>query len=174
MRHASRHAVVVLASLIAFGTGPGTPHASLAAVSGRAAYQAAARSLLDEGRASLAAGDAKKALRAFETALVADPGSVAAMVAIGKAHEAMGQRALGLSYYRRALTIDPANRQALAAEALAFLAADRLEEAEKNVARLERLCAAKGCPELARVRAAIEAYKAKSMAAATPGKEGTL
>ncbi len=173
MRNAFRHAVI-LSSLIALGAGLGAPQASLAAVSGRATYQAAARSLLDEGRAALAAGDAKKALHAFETALVADPGSVAVMVAIGKAHEAMGQRALGLSYYRRALSIDPASRQALAAEALAFLAANRLEDAEKNAARLARLCAAGGCAELARVRAAIEAYKAKPMAAATPGKDGTL
>ena len=173
MRYLSVQAFMI-AMLLGLTAHSLTASASRAAIEGSAAYKAASRTLLERGQSALAAGDAKKALRDFETALVADPGNVAAVVAIGRAHEAMGQTAQGLGYYRRALVIDPANREALAAEALAFLATDHLEDAEKNAARLERLCAAKGCAELARVRAAIEAYKAKSASSAAPGEGGTL
>ncbi|MFQ5347258.1 MAG: hypothetical protein ACE5ED_05360 [Rhodothalassiaceae bacterium] len=153
---------------------------SLTATAGHAviavapAYEKASRLLLDEGKAALDAGDAKKALRAFETALVADPANVAAIVAIGRAHEALGQRPQGLGYYRRALEIDPMNRAALAAEALALIAEGRIEDAEKDAARLEKLCGAENCPEFATVRKALLAEKAKPVAAAPAAGDGTF
>ncbi|RMD88651.1 MAG: hypothetical protein D6807_05280, partial [Alphaproteobacteria bacterium] len=151
----------LFATLFAISALSLTAPAGHAAIAVAPAYEKASRLLLEEGNAALDAGDANKALRAFETALVADPANVAAIVAIGRAHEALGQRPQGLGYYRRALEIDPMNRAALAAETLALIAEGRIEDAEKDAARLEKLCGAEDCPELATVRKALLAHQAK-------------
>lgn len=125
-------------------------------------YRQASESLLENGYKALEENKLSDALTMFESALVANPGNVEALVAIGRTHEALGQRSTGLGYYRRALTVEPENRAALAAESLAFLADHGLIKAEENRDRLKRLCARDGCPELQEVDAAIKAYKAKT------------
>ncbi len=134
---------------------------SAQAVEGTAViYREASHTLLNNGHKALEEKDYKNALSLFESALVADPGNVQALVAIGQVHEAMGQRSTGLGYYRRALVIEPESRAALAAESLAFLADDGLVKAEQNRDRLKRLCGNQGCLELREVESAIDAYKA--------------
>lgn len=118
-------------------------------------FRAAARALLEEGRGELAAGDQKAALRHLEAALVADPGNVAAMIAIGEAHEAMERRKVALGYYRRALVIEPTSRPALLAESLALIADDTPAKAEENLERLRRLCAEGPCEEADRIARAL-------------------
>lgn len=142
---------------------------SAQAVAGTApVYQDASRVLLRDGRAAMGEQNYKNALSLFESALVADPGNVSALVSIGQVHEAMGQRSKGLSYYRRALVIEPENRAALLAESLAFLADSGLVKAEQNMERLSRLCGESGCPELHEVQAAIDTYKEKHDEDAAP------
>jgi len=136
-------------------------------------YSAAADSLLEAGRKALAEERYYDALTAFESALVADPGSVEAMIVIGQTHEALGQRSVGLSYYRRALMLEPNNRKALETESLALLLEDRFDAAKRNVERLRRICGEEKCAALTVVEQAIADYKAEnaSVAAADPKPE---
>lgn len=133
-------------------------------------YSAAADALIEKGRQAQAAENYYEALTAFESALVADPGSVEAMVAIGETHEALGKRSVGLAYYRRALVVEPNNLAALKHESLALIAAGELERAEKNLERLRRICGEGECAVLSDVEKAIAAYKAEksSVASADP------
>ncbi|GGO13122.1 hypothetical protein GCM10007972_18990 [Iodidimonas muriae] len=126
------------------------------------AYRSASQHLMMEGQAAMEAADYKTALTKFETALVADPNNLAALVAIGRAHEALGDRSAGIAYYRRVLTIEPDNRAALAAESLAYLADFGLVKARQNLDLLKRLCGTEGCEEVDEVRAAIAAFEAES------------
>lgn len=136
---------------------------------GGASYAAASQRLLEKGREALSAEKYRDALSYFESALVADPGSVKALVAIGRAHEALDQKDAGLAYYGRALELAPNNRRALERESLALLDQGELEKAETNLDRLEMVCKERdSCPERETVAEAIEAYKAEhpSVAAA--------
>lgn len=166
---ASRIVVLTLgASLLMAG-----PVAALPEAPPQPLYAAAADTLIENGRKAQAEEKHYEALTAFESALVADPGSVEAMVAIGETHEALGKRSVGLSYYRRALALDPNNRPALKRESLALIAGGEIEGAEKNLERLRRICGEKGCAALTDVEKAIAAYKAEkaSVASVNPKPE---
>ncbi len=118
-------------------------------------YQRASHELLEAGRRAMAHGDYARALKRFEESLVADPSNAAAMVAIGRAHEALGQRQAARVYYAQALAIEPDNLPALEAEALAALAAGERDKALETLKLIQELCAPGGCPEQARVATAL-------------------
>lgn len=122
-------------------------------------FRNAARTLLAEGRTELAAGDFQAALRLLESALVADPGNVETMIAIGEAHEAMDRRKIALGYYRRALVIEPTSRRALLAESLALIHDNTPDKAEANLERLRRLCGEGPCEEADRIARALTDHK---------------
>ncbi|MCM8556972.1 hypothetical protein [Sphingomicrobium sediminis] len=110
--------------------------------------------LVEEGKAALEAGDLVAADNAFEAALVADPRNGTAYVEMAKV--AMQQRLYGqaIRLSRKALTIDPTDRSALAAQGEAYAALGAVAKAEANLAKLERICAAE-CVEQDRIAAAI-------------------
>jgi len=130
-------------------------------------YAAAADTLIEKGRQAQTKENYYEALTAFESALVADPGSVEALVAIGETHESLGKRSVGLSYYRRALTLDPNNLNALKRESLALISGGEIEGAENNLDRLRRICGETECGALADVQQAIAAYKAEQASVAS-------
>jgi len=136
-------------------------------------FERAAQELLAKGRDALSGEEYYDALTYFESALVADPGSVEALVAIGRAHEALDQEKTGLAYYDRALELDPNNRPALERQSLALLEKDELEKAESNLDRLELVCGEKeeGCSELETVQEAIETYKQDKASVARAGQD---
>ena len=131
-------------------------------------YREASEALVQAG---YYAENAEGARDLFERALAADPGNVNALVGLGRAHEDLGRVGTGLKYYRRALTIEPNHRRALEAQALAFLKKDSLDKAERNRARLERICGRSGCDELDVVTQAISAHLAGEVAIADPEPE---
>ncbi len=143
--------VKAIAVLMAVFLTAGATAQSLTAVP----YQRASQRLLDEGRRALAAGEVGTALKRFEEALVADPANVAALVAIGRAHEAMGQKEAARGYYLRALTVDPAYLPALEAEALLALKMGDREKALANLKAIQEICAPRDCPEQAKVATAL-------------------
>ncbi len=146
MKHVKAMAVVIAVFLTAGATAQ-----SLTAVP----YQRASQQLLEEGRQALAAGKVGTALKRFEEALVADPANVAALVAIGRAHEAMGQNEAARGYYLRALTVDPAYLPALEAEALLALKMGDREKALADLKTIQEICAPRDCPEQAHVATAL-------------------
>lgn len=109
---------------------------------------------VEEGRGALAKGDLVAADNAFEAALVADPRNRAAYVAMAEVaieQDLFGQ-AIRLS--RKALTIEPTDRAALAVQGEAYAALGAVAKAQANIARLERICGAK-CAEQDTIAAAI-------------------
>ncbi|MCJ7422212.1 hypothetical protein [Sphingomicrobium astaxanthinifaciens] len=110
--------------------------------------------LVEEGRAALAAGDLVAADNAFEAALVADPRNRAAYVAMARVaiKQSLYGQAIRLS--RKALTIEPTDRAALAVQGEAYAALGAKAKAEANLARLDRLCS-DGCAEQDAIEAAI-------------------
>lgn len=134
-------------------------------------YQRASHELLEAGRRAMAQKNYPQALRHFEESLVADPSNAAAMVAIGKAHEALGQREAARVYYSQALAIEPDNLPALEAEALAAIAAGERDKALETLKLLQELCAPKGCPEQARVATALRQADERDKADADAAKK---
>ncbi len=151
----------------------GGPSARAAQAHTAQKFQRASNELLESGHRAMARKDYREALQRFEESLVADPSNAAAMVAIGKAHEALGQRDAARVYYAQALAIEPDNLPALEAEALAALAAGERDKALDTLKLIQELCAPKGCAEQARVatalREAAERDKADAEAARKAG-----
>lgn len=123
-------------------------------------YQNISRQLAAEALVALEADKAVDAQLLFERSLVADPANTKALLGLGRSHEAQGRIGRGLKYYRQALEIEPNDKIALEAQALAFLKREMFDRADANRAKLVRLCP-NGCKTLDTVEIAIEAYLAE-------------
>ena len=128
-------------------------------------YRLLSSDLVKKADVSLKAEAPRDAQAIYERALVANPSNVDALVGLGRAHEAQGHTASGLKYYRKALEIEPNDRDALEVQALAFLKRNLADKAEGNREKLARICQG-GCAELEAVESAIEEYRAKQASAA--------
>ncbi|MFZ5609213.1 MAG: hypothetical protein ACOY99_06355 [Pseudomonadota bacterium] len=147
-----------LALVVAFGVmlaGALAPVYAAAAADGTLAREKVAQKLVAAGEALLAEDKPADAIMRFESALVANPKSTAAYVGLGRANGRIERPNAALKYYAVALSIDPNDRAALEAQSIAFLDQGKINDAEQNLARLKRLCAA-GCAELDRVNAALK------------------
>lgn len=123
-------------------------------------YQNVSRQLAAQAGVAMKADKAEEAQLLFERALVADPANTDALLGLGKAHELQGRLGRSLKYYRQALEIEPNDKKALKAQALAFLKRDNWDRADANRAKLARLCP-NGCEALNVVETALEAFLAK-------------
>ncbi|MCJ8190040.1 hypothetical protein [Sphingomicrobium aestuariivivum] len=110
--------------------------------------------LVAQGDAALAEGDLVAADNAFEAALVADPRNRAAYVAMAKVSIRQNLYGQAIRLTRKALTIEPTDRAALAVQGEAYAALGAKAKAEANLARLERICAS-ACAEQDVIEAAI-------------------
>ena len=104
---------------------------------------------------------------------MADPANVAALVAIGRAHEAMGQKEAARGYYLRALTVDPAYLPALEAEALLALEMGDREKALADLKAIQEICAPRDCPEQARVATALRKAEEEAARNSSADKSAT-
>ncbi|WP_262691811.1 tetratricopeptide repeat protein [Kordiimonas aestuarii] len=127
-------------------------------------YRLLSSELVTKAQHSLNAEKAHDAQMLYERALVANPANVDALIGLGRAHEAQGHVGSGLKYYRKALEIEPNDKDALEVQAIAFLKRNLAAKAEGNREKLARLCQA-GCAELEAVDTAIEEYRAKQASA---------
>ncbi len=105
-----------------------------------------AASLVVEGRAALAAGNAQEAIDAFEAALVIDPAYTAIFLELAEAARADGLQGKAIRYYREALERDPGNYAAISGEGEALVEKGALEKAKRNLAVLKSQCG-NDCPE---------------------------
>lgn len=115
-----------------------------------------AEALVAEGRAALEAGDAQGAIDAFEAALVVDPGFSHVYIDLADAARDQGLQGKAIHYYREALERDPDNLSAISGEGAALAEKGALENARRNLTRLEGLCGS-DCMETMELAAAIEA-----------------
>lgn len=128
--------------------------------------------MVEEGQLAFARGDTNSAVDAFEAALALDPGYVDAFVALADATRAQGLAGKSIGYYRRVLDRDPANFVAIAGEGQALVAQGAMEQAGRNLARLEGLCGA-NCAETQALRVAIQQGLQARMAAGESENETT-
>ena len=127
-------------------------------------YRLLSNDLVKKAEADMKAGAPRDAQAIYERALVANPANVEALIGLGRAHEAQGHVGSGLKYYRKALEIEPNDRDALEVQAIAFLKRNLADKAEGNREKLARICQS-GCAELEAVETAIEEYRARQASA---------
>jgi Flp pilus assembly protein TadD len=113
-----------------------------------------AKALLQEGQTALDAGQADKAIDAFEAALTVSPANPQVLVALAAATRHEGMQGKALRYYREALSVDPQNVTALSGEGAALAEKGAVEKAKINLARVEGLCGV-GCDATRDLQAAI-------------------
>jgi len=111
--------------------------------------------LLAKGNSLLKAQDYSGAEDMLETALAVDPRNRAAYVSLGRTAAAQGLPGKAVRFYRDALSIDPNDTIALAAQGEAMVQKGAVESAKGNLARIAKLCKAP-CPPATELSAAIE------------------
>ena len=114
-----------------------------------------AAALVAEGRAALEAGQADKAVDAFEAALTIDPAATPIFLDLAEAARRNGLQGKAIRYYREALAREPDNLAALSGEGAALVEKGALEKARRNLARLQTMCGDK-CAETRALAAAID------------------
>lgn len=139
---------------------------SVAVVGQRPDDQIAPKSieLLQQGQTLMAQGKLVEADDALETALVVDPKNRAAFTAMAKV--AIKQKLYGqaIRLTNKALALEPTDRDAIAVQGEAMVELGALPRAKENLAKLQKLCGAAGCPQVATLSAAIA--KGPALAAA--------
>ena len=120
-------------------------------------YQELSAQFVTEASRAMTSEQSKEAQSLYERALVANPANIDALIGLGKAHEAQGRIGSGLKYYRKALELEPNDKNALEYQALAFLKRNLRARAESNRDKLASLCT-EGCEELDVVASAIEEF----------------
>lgn len=115
----------------------------------------ASTALVERAEAQLEAGDLVAADDTLEAALVLDPKNGDAFTSMARV--AIKQQLFGqaIKYGRKALTIDPANREALAVQGEAMVQLGAVARAQKNLDRLAELCP-DNCSERQQLSALIE------------------
>ncbi len=142
-------AALALALLVAVASSTGHTAPPPAPLDPRAA------SLVAQGRAALAAGEADAALDSFEAALAIQPGHVAIVLNLAESARKQGMPGKALHYYRKALIVDPNNQYALAGEGEALVEKGAVEKAKASLARLQQLCGNSTCGPALQLSAAI-------------------
>ncbi len=102
--------------------------------------------LLEKGIEELEGSNHADAIRLFEQAVTANPKNARAFSYLGRGYGQVGNNARAYKYYGIALDIDPHEVKALSWSGQADLRNDRLELADKKLARLEQVCGP-ACPE---------------------------
>lgn len=123
--------------------------------------------LIAQGQAALEAGETQAAIDAFEAAFAVDPAYTPIFILLAKASRAEGLQGKAITYYREALDRDPGNYAAISGEGEALVERGALEQAARNLARLESLCG-EDCPETLALQASIDAGPPALLAAETP------
>lgn len=144
---------------------------SVAVVGQRPDDQIAPKSieLLKEGEKLLAQGKLVEADDALETALVVDPKNRAAFVAMAKV--AIKQKLYGqaIKLTNKALALEPTDRDAISVQGEAMVELGALPRARENLAKLQKICGAAGCPQVAILSSAIAKGPALAAAKTTDG-----
>lgn len=124
-----------------------------AAAQVNAASQQASRGLADKGIAALADGDAIRARRLLEEAIVADPANARALAQLGRYYQSQNQRDVARRYFRFALEVEPTEPDALLGAGRLDLADGKADEAKDRLRLLRLTCAT--CSQTTELAAAL-------------------
>lgn len=100
-------------------------------------------------------GDLEGAVGYYETALVADPRNISALVGLGDLARDRELPGKAVTYYRDALSQQPDNRDALAGLGAAYVARGATDRARATLAQLQQLCGEAACPQVAALTHAL-------------------
>jgi len=134
---------------------------SLAAVSSTGFTQRAdneinpkSMALVEQGKAALRAGQHNRAMDLMETALAVDPRNRRAYMGLAEVAQAQALPGKAITYYSRALRLEPNDTAALAGQGEALVQRGAIQRANENLARIKALCKSE-CAPAARLAAAI-------------------
>ena len=119
--------------------------------------------LMQQANALMGQNRAAEAADLYEAALTADPRNSNAFIGLGRAYEQLGLTGRAISYYRKALTINPNDVTALEASGMALITKGSLAQAQETLDRLRRVCP-KGGVQAERLANALGSAQAKSTA----------
>jgi len=111
--------------------------------------------LMHEGQALIAAGKLEEAENMLETALAVDPRNRWAYVDIARVAEKQHLYGKAVRMADKALLIEPNDPDAIAVQGEAMAEMGATARAQDNLRKLQQICAAKGCPQVAQLSAAI-------------------
>ena len=103
----------------------------------------------------VAAGKFEQAEDALETALAVDPRNRGAYVDIARVAEKQHLFGKAIRMTTKALAIDPNDPDAIVVQGEAMVEVGATPSAQANLQKLQTICAAKGCPQVAQLSAAI-------------------
>jgi tetratricopeptide (TPR) repeat protein len=111
--------------------------------------------LQHQARALMAAGKLEQAEDALETALAVDPRNRGAFVDIARVAERQHLYGKAIRMTNKALELEPNDPDAIAVQGEAMVEMGAVARAQANLQKLQTICGAKGCPQLAQLSAAI-------------------
>jgi len=111
--------------------------------------------LMHQAEALMSAGKLEEAENLLETALAVDPRNRWAFIDIAKVAEK--QRLFGKAVLMtdKALLIEPNDPDAIAVQGEAMVQMGAAARAQQNLQKLQQICGAKGCPQVAQLSGAI-------------------
>lgn len=111
--------------------------------------------LENEGKAALAAGKFETAEDLLETALAVDPRNRWAYIDIARVAQRQQLFGKAIKMTGKALELDPNDADAIAVQGEAMAQLGALARAQENLKKLQALCGARACPQIAQLQAAI-------------------
>jgi tetratricopeptide (TPR) repeat protein len=111
--------------------------------------------LMHEGQAQLAAGKLEEAENLLETALAVDPRNRWAYVDLARVAEKQHLFGKAIRMTSKALLIEPNDLDAIAVQGEAMVEMGATARAQENLQKLQKICAAKGCPQVAQLSTVI-------------------
>ena len=111
--------------------------------------------LQHQGQALLSNGKLEQAEDMLETSLAVDPRNRWAYVDLARVAEKQHLFGKAIRMTQKALVIEPNDPDAIAVQGEAMVEMGATPRAQQNLAKLEKICGAKGCPQVAQLSAAI-------------------
>jgi len=128
---------------------------------------------MHQGQASLSAGKLEDAENSLETALAVDPRNRWAYVDLARVAEKQQLFGKAIRMTSKALLIEPNDLDAIAVQGEAMVEMGATARAQENLQKLQKICGAGSCPQVAQLSSAISRGPtvASAKAPATPKKD---
>ena len=111
--------------------------------------------LMHQGQSLAAAGKLEEAENMLETALAVDPRNRWAYVELARVAEKQHLFGKVIRMTSKALLMEPNDPDAIAVQGEAMVEMGATARAQENLQKLQSICGAKGCPQVAQLSAAI-------------------
>ena len=121
-----------------------------------------------QGQALMGAGKFEQAEDVLETSLAVDPRNRWAFVDLARVAEKQRLFGKAVRMANKALQLEPNDPEAIAVQGEAMVELGATARAQANLQKLQQICGAKGCPQIAQLSAAITRGPSVAAAKAPP------